>query len=134
MINFNYAHRKGCPLVKKILVVEDDFDTRYVLSIILKAEGYEVVTAGDGEAALAVALEERPDLIVTDLFMPRLNGIDLTRKIRLQEEIGSVPIIAITGYSDATVERAKAAGASACARKPLAFAEFVSTVRSLLPA
>jgi CheY-like chemotaxis protein len=117
---------------KKILVVEDDFDTRYVLSLILKAEGYEVITAGDGECAFAVALEERPDLIVTDLFMPRLNGIDLTRQIRLKDEICKTPIIAITGYSDATIERAKAAGVSACTRKPLVFAEFVSTVKSLL--
>jgi two-component system, cell cycle response regulator DivK len=117
---------------KKILVVEDDFDTRYVLSLILKAEGYEVITAGDGECAFTVAVEERPDLIVTDLFMPRLNGIDLTRQIRLKDEIAKVPIIAITGYSDATIERAKAAGVSACTRKPLVFAEFVSTVKSLL--
>ena len=117
---------------KKILVVEDDFDTRYVLSLILKAEGYDVITAGDGECAFTVALEERPDLIVTDLFMPRLNGIDLTKQIRLKDEISQVPIIAITGYSDATIERAKAAGVSACTRKPLVFAEFVSTVKSLL--
>ena len=117
---------------KKILVVEDDFDTRYVLSLILKAEGYNVITAGDGECAFTVAIEEKPDLIVTDLFMPRLNGIDLTRKIRLDDQTRLIPIIAITGYSDATIERAKAAGVSACARKPLAFAEFVSTVKSLL--
>ena len=118
---------------KKILVVEDDFDTRYVLSLILKAEGYQVITAGDGECALTVALEERPDLIVTDLFMPRLNGIDLTRKIRLKEGMSEVPILAISGYGDSTMERARAAGVSACIHKPFAFAEFVSTVKSLLP-
>ena len=54
---------------KKILVVEDDFDTRYVLSLILRTEGYEVVTAADGECALAVALGERPDLIITDIMI-----------------------------------------------------------------
>ena len=62
---------------KKILVVEDDFDTRYVLSLILRTEGYEVVTAADGECALTVAQGERPDLIITDISMPRLNGVEL---------------------------------------------------------
>jgi CheY-like chemotaxis protein len=119
-------------MTKKILVVEDDFDTRYVMSLILKREGYEVITAADGECALAVAAEQKPDLIITDLNMPRLNGIELTRKIRHKEETAAMPILAITAHGEMTVNSAIAAGVSACARKPIAFNEFLPIVRSLL--
>jgi two-component system, NtrC family, response regulator AtoC len=118
--------------VKRILIVEDDFDTRYVLSLILKKEGYEIWTAGDGECALAVACERRPDLIITDVSMPRLNGIDLTRRLRLNEDTSRLPVLAITGYGGQTVRNALEAGASACARKPIKFEEFIPIVRSLL--
>jgi CheY-like chemotaxis protein len=118
---------------KKILVVEDDFDTRYVLSLILKTEGYDVVTAADGECALAVARGERPDLIITDINMPRLNGVDLTRKLRLVPETSSTPILAITAYGPMTMKNAISAGASACAKKPIVFSEFLPKIKSLLP-
>lgn len=117
---------------KKILVVEDDFDTRYVLSLILKTEGYEVLTAADGECALSVAVEQKPDLIITDINMPRLNGIELTRKMRLKEETASLPILAITAYGAMTMKNAIAAGASACARKPIVFTEFLPMIKNLL--
>jgi CheY-like chemotaxis protein len=119
-------------MAKKILIVEDDFDTRYVLSLILKSEGYEVATAADGECALAVMLEDRPDLIITDIHMPRLNGVELTRRIRLKEETSAIPILAITAYGPMTMKNAISAGASACAKKPIAFNEFLPKVKSLL--
>ncbi len=117
---------------KKILIVEDDFDTRYMLSLILKDEGYEVITAADGECALAVASEQKPDLIITDINMPRVNGIELTRKIRLRHDMASMPILAITAYGAMTINTAIAAGASACARKPLEMREFLPIVKNLL--
>jgi CheY-like chemotaxis protein len=117
---------------KKILIVEDDFDTRYVLSLILKDEGYEVVTAADGECALAVAAEQKPDLIITDINMPRVNGIELTRNIRLKQETSSMPILAITAYGHTTMRTAIAAGASACARKPIVPTEFLPIIKKLL--
>jgi two-component system chemotaxis response regulator CheY len=117
---------------KKILIVEDDFDTRYVLSLILKGEGYEVITAADGECALAVATEQKPDLIITDINMPRVNGIELTRSIRLKQETSSMPILAITAYGHTTMRTAIAAGASACTRKPLVPTEFLPIIKRLL--
>ena len=117
---------------KKILIVEDDFDTRYVLSLILKDEGYQVVTAADGECALAVAMEQKPDLIITDINMPRVNGIELTRNIRLKQETSSMPIIAITAYGPATMRTALDAGASACARKPIVPNDFLPIIKRLL--
>ncbi len=119
-------------MAKKILIVEDDFDTRYVLSLLLKTEGYEVITVADGECALAVASEKKPDLIITDINMPRLNGIELTRKIRLEKEMDSMPILAITAYGSMTMNNAIEAGASACARKPIEFNEFLPMIERLL--
>lgn len=116
----------------KILIVEDDFDTRYGLSLILRTEGYEVITAADGECALAVASEQRPDLIITDISMPRLNGVELTRRIKLKEETAAIPIIAITGYGPLTMKNVISAGASACAKKPLVVTEFLPTIKNLL--
>ncbi|HYP26605.1 MAG TPA: response regulator [Blastocatellia bacterium] len=119
-------------MAKKILIVDDDSDTRYVLSLILKSEGYEVITAADGECALAVTAEMKPDLIITDISMPRVNGIELTRQIRLKRELASMPILAITAYGAMTMRNAMAAGASACARKPLVFTEFLPMIKKLL--
>lgn len=133
VLNFRpYLDKRVTGMAKKILVVEDDFDTRYILSLILKTEGYEVVTAADGECALAVAGQEKPDLIITDISMPRLNGIELTRKIRLKQEMAQLPILAITAYGAVTMKNAIAAGASACARKPLVFKDFLPIIKSLL--
>ncbi|HEY6327872.1 MAG TPA: response regulator [Blastocatellia bacterium] len=117
---------------KKILVVEDDFDTRYVLSLILRTEGYEVITAADGQCALTVAADQRPDLIITDINMPRLNGVELTKQMKLKEETASIPILAITAYGPMTMKNAISAGASACARKPIVFTEFLPTIKNLL--
>ena len=119
-------------MAKKILVVEDDFDTRYVLSLILRTEGYDVVTAADGECALAVAQGERPDLIITDISMPRLNGVELTRRLKLGQETSSIPILAITAYGPMTIKNAISAGAAACAKKPIVFTEFLPKIKSLL--
>ncbi|HVF91522.1 MAG TPA: response regulator [Blastocatellia bacterium] len=119
-------------MAKKILIVDDDSDTRYVLSLILKSEGYEVITAADGECALAVTAELKPDLIITDISMPRVNGIELTRQIRLKRDLATMPILAITAYGAMTMRNAMAAGASACARKPLVFAEFLPMIKNLL--
>ena len=134
VLNFKpYQSGRVVAMTKKILIVEDDFDTRYVISLILKNEGYEVVTAADGECALAVASEHKPDLIITDISMPRLNGIELTRKIRLDQQTAAMPILAITAYGPMTMRNAIEAGASACTRKPIVFTEFLPIIKSLLP-
>ncbi|HLG16371.1 MAG TPA: response regulator [Blastocatellia bacterium] len=119
-------------MASKVLIVEDDFDTRYVLSLVLKAEGYVVVTAADGECALGVAAEQQPDLVITDVKMPRLDGIELTRRLRSDPQTAATPILVITAYGETPLKRALAAGASACARKPIVVDELLTTVKALL--
>lgn len=117
---------------KKILVIEDDFDTRYVLSLILKTEGYEVVTAADGECGLAVAVEQQPDLVVADIALPVMNGIEMMKRMKSRLETSKIPVFAITAYGPNTINSALAAGARVCHAKPLEFKSFLTVVRTLL--
>ena len=82
---------------KRILIVEDSDDTRFVYAAILSLDGYEIFEAADGEAGVASALENRPDLIITDINMPGLNGFDVARRVRADERIAGTPIVAVTG-------------------------------------
>ena len=82
---------------KTILIVEDDNDSRQMLRFFLEAEGYQIIEAGNGREALKLAVSAQPDLILMDLNMPELNGIDAARQIRQNADLSSIPIIANSG-------------------------------------
>ena len=87
---------------RTILVVEDDHGFRSTLSEILRFEGFAVITARDGDEGYLLAMAHRPDLIITDLQMPGLDGFGMVRLIRRQNgQIGDVPIIALSGSLNA---------------------------------
>ena len=92
-----------------------------------------VLVATIALGALAVAFDQLPDLIITDISMPCLNGIELTRSLRRQAETASVPILAITAFGETTINAALAAGASACARKPVLMSDFLPMIKNLIP-
>ncbi|MBI2797842.1 response regulator [Candidatus Saccharibacteria bacterium] len=83
----------------KILIVEDDISLRDVYSARLQAEGYTIVTASNGEEALAVAVKERPDLVLLDIMMPRISGFDVLDIIRTTPEIAHTRVIMMTALS-----------------------------------
>lgn len=83
----------------KILLVEDDKSLREIYSIRLTAEGYEVVTAGDGEEALAVAVKERPNLVLSDVMMPKISGFDMLDILRSTPETREIKVIMMTALS-----------------------------------
>ena len=83
----------------KVMVVEDDAALREIYSIRITAEGYEVVSAGDGEEALAVAVREKPDLIVADVMMPKISGFDMLDILRNTPETTNIRIIMMTALS-----------------------------------
>jgi CheY-like chemotaxis protein len=83
----------------KILLVEDDKSLREIYSVRLIAEGYEIVSAGDGEEALAMAIKERPDLIVSDVMMPKISGFDMLDILRSTTETKDVKVIMMTALS-----------------------------------
>jgi DNA-binding response OmpR family regulator len=96
----------------KIMLVEDDRSLSEIYAIRLQAEGYQVVSAGDGEEALAMAVRERPDLIISDVMMPRISGFDMLDILRSTPETKNIKVIVMTALSsDEQRKRGEALGA-----------------------
>lgn len=85
--------------MSKIMVVEDDASLREIYGIRITAEGYDVVSAGDGEEALAMAVREKPDLILSDVMMPKISGFDMLDILRSTPETAGIKIIMMTALS-----------------------------------
>ena len=85
--------------MSKIMVVEDDASLREIYSIRITAEGYDVVSAGDGEEALAMAVREKPDLILSDVMMPKISGFDMLDILRSTPETANIKVIMMTALS-----------------------------------
>ncbi len=84
---------------KRVLVVEDDAQNSYLIGFILEKSGYEVITAADGEQALAEVEKVLPDLILMDMLLPKMNGYEATRRIKARPDAKGIPIVALTAYS-----------------------------------
>jgi len=98
-----------------VLLVEDDPDTREMYSFYLSYSGLHVTEARTGRRALERAREERPDVVVTDIAMPEMDGLELSRRLRAEEPTHDVPIIAVSGQAS---DRARQAGADIVLEKP----------------
>ena len=115
-----------------VLIVEDDFDTREVLATLLRIEGFTVITAQNGLAGLDAVQTERVDLIITDIEMPHLDGIEMIRRLRAQEQFRRLPIVVVSACERRLMKTAIAAGADDTMRKPARFDLLVTIVRGLL--
>jgi CheY-like chemotaxis protein len=102
-----------------ILVVEDDFDTRYPLAELLRLRGYLVTTASDADKAFTAACRQRPDLIITDIVLPGRSGLHFIQRVRASESLRPVPILVISGCGQAMLGRALSVGADHCLEKPI---------------
>ncbi|MBI5562097.1 MAG: response regulator [Deltaproteobacteria bacterium] len=103
-----------------ILVVEDIKSNMYLIDFILKKGGHKVPQAWSGEEGVAIALRERPDLILMDIQLPGMDGLEAARKIRASEADGTMPIIALTSCAmTGDRERAMAAGCTGYIEKPI---------------
>ncbi len=117
---------------KLILVADDDEDVRELVVFRLERAGYEVITAGDGEEALKLALDRRPDICVIDVMMPGLDGYELTERMRASEELAGVAIVLLTAsVQEAAVERGFAVGADDYIKKPFSPAELLERIVAL---
>ena len=115
---------------RRILVVDDEPQITRVLRTTLTTQGYEIRIANDGEAALDVVADWPPELIITDIFMPNMNGIELTRRVRAKSE---VPIIVLSVRSeDRSKIEALDAGADDYVTKPFSINELLARVRANL--
>ncbi|GAA2877065.1 hypothetical protein Acy02nite_06860 [Actinoplanes cyaneus] len=116
-----------------IVVAEDHDDIRYVLKRSLERAGHRVVVAADGASALAAVREHRPDLVVTDVDMPRMTGLDLCRAIRADDDLRHIPIVVASGSLMPGDSQASEAGASATLLKPFLPAQLLDLIAALLP-
>jgi len=117
---------------KKVLVVEDHHDTSFLLCRLLKMEGYEVEHAIDGMVGYNAATSAHPDLIVTDIQMPRMDGIEMIKRIR-GSDISETPIIVMSAYGKRLIDDALEAGADAYVEKPIDLDNFLATIKAKLP-
>lgn len=112
------------PAQPLVLVADDHEDTRLLVRTVLEVRGYSVIEAADGEETVRTAESARPDLILMDGSLPRLNGIDATRRIRTSDRIGRVPIVFISGHTGASfLALAREAGCDEYLVKPFDLAE-----------
>jgi chemosensory pili system protein ChpA (sensor histidine kinase/response regulator) len=120
--------------VRTILVAEDDGDIRLMMTTLLGMKGYRVLEARDGQETLDVAQRERPDLILMDLQLPRLNGFAVARFMRQSDALRRTPIVVVSAHDPAKHRNlALAAGCNAYVQKPIDFDRLNELIVSLLP-
>lgn len=117
---------------KRILIVDDIEDNLSLLQAILTEEGYEVDITKDGKSALAKIEASPPDLLLLDAMMPKMNGYEVTQRIRQNKNLPFIPILMITAYEDANVPEGLDLGANDFIRKPIDFDELMSRVKANL--
>lgn len=118
---------------QKILVVEDNALNLKLFCDLLRAHDYQAEPVSDGREAVARAREVEPDLIVMDIQLPYVSGLELIAEIKADPGLAHVPIMAVTAYAGAGDEaRIRAAGAEAYVSKPISVMKFVESVRGLL--
>ena len=121
-------------MTKRILVVEDQEDNRQILRDLLGSVGYEMSEAWDGEAGVAAAKEQRPDLILMDIQLPLMDGYEATRRIKADPELNKIPIIVVTSYALSGDDgKAQAAGCDAYVTKPYSPRQLLAKIKEFLP-
>ncbi|MEK6252313.1 MAG: response regulator [Actinomycetota bacterium] len=129
------AAGNGAPSAPLVLVADDDLDIVTLVALRLKKAGYGVVTASDGEEALQAVLERRPDLAIVDVRMPKMDGLEVIRRIRADDESNGMPVIALSArVREANIAEGFDAGADEYVNKPFSPKELVELVQAKLPA
>lgn len=119
----------------RVLLVEDAPFLRYAFGRLLRLQGFDVREAHDGQDALACLAEFQPQLVLTDLMMPVMSGLELISQLRARPDMANIPVVAIT--ADATTqaeEQARRAGAADFITKPVDLPELLERLRNLMPA
>ena len=118
---------------KKILIVEDDPRSLKMIRMTLRPYGYSLLEATDGEEALKMARSDKPDLIIMDLRLPKVSGLEVTRQLRQMSDFSHIAIIAITAYAmKGDEEKAISAGCDAYLAKPINTRELPKLVTEML--
>ncbi len=119
--------------MKRILVVEDNETNMYLIRFMLEKSGHEVIEAREGAVGVELASKEKPDLVIMDLQLPDIDGLEATKRIRASEADSEIPIIALTSYAMAgDREKALAAGCTGYIEKPINPDTFIAEIEKYL--
>ena len=119
--------------MKRILLVEDNETNMYLIKFVLEKSGYEVIEAREGTMAVKLAMKEKPDLIIMDLQLPDIDGLEATKRIRASEADGVIPIVALTSFAMVgDREKALAAGCTGYIEKPINPETFITEIEKYL--
>lgn len=132
-VNRDEGNQMGTKAGRTVLVVEDFEDNRFLMRRLLEMSGFGVLEATNGEEAVSIAKQERPDLVLMDLSLPLLDGLAATRRIRKCDDLKQIPIIAVSAHdtSDFHTE-AMAAGCNDYVTKPIDFDQLEQVINKLL--
>ncbi len=120
-------------MTKKILIVEDNELNMKLFCDLLAVHGYETVQTREGLKALDLAREHKPDLILMDIQLPEVSGLDVTRRIKNDGELSTIPVVAVTAFAmKGDEERIRESGCDGYLSKPITIASFIQTVRDFL--
>jgi two-component system cell cycle response regulator DivK len=144
MVGFNkrgqFAHQSGKRVAdmlqvmpKKVLIVEDNELNMKLFNDLLEAHGYETLQTKDGFKALEMAREHTPDLILMDIQLPEVSGLEVTKWLKDDESLSEIPVVAVTAFAmKGDEERIREGGCEAYLSKPITVTTFIETVRQFL--
>jgi two-component system, cell cycle response regulator DivK len=120
-------------MTKTVMIVEDNDLNMKLFNDLLESQGYKTIKTSDGNKVMELAREHRPDLILMDIQLPEISGIEVTRWIKDDESLRSIPVIAVTAFAmKGDEERIREGGCDAYLSKPISVPKFIETVRSYL--
>ena len=126
-------HSAGSVMAKKILIVEDNELNMKLFHDLLEAQGYDILETREGLQALSLAREHRPDLILMDIQLPEISGLEVTKWLKEDDELAYIPVVAVTAFAmKGDEERIREGGCEAYISKPISVAHFLETIRKLL--
>jgi two-component system cell cycle response regulator DivK len=118
---------------KKILIVEDNELNMKLFHDLLEAQGYDILETREGLQALSLARAHRPDLILMDIQLPEISGLEVTKWLKEDDELAGIPVVAVTAFAmKGDEERIREGGCEAYISKPISVAHFLETIRKLL--
>ena len=121
-------------MAKRIMVVEDNDLNRRLFCDVLKANGFDVEPVADGDKVLKTARDASPDLIIMDIQLPGVSGVDLITQAKQDQRLCDIPVLAVTAFAaQGDEERIRSAGASGYLAKPVSIMPFMNAVKELLP-
>ncbi len=125
--------RVSVQMTKKVLIVEDNELNMKLFHDLLDSQGYVTLQTREGLEALTLAREERPDLILMDIQLPEISGLEVTKWLKEDDELSSIPVVAVTAFAmKGDEERIRQGGCEAYISKPISVSGFLDTIRRLL--